>query len=44
MNDPYEAVNLVEVLQQRACQTPEKIALRFIAEDGDQPLSYRERL
>ncbi|MCD5987223.1 non-ribosomal peptide synthase/polyketide synthase [Pseudomonas sp. CDFA 553] len=42
MNDPYEAVNLVEVLQQRACQTPEKIALRFIAEDGDQPLSYRE--
>ncbi|WP_455926425.1 amino acid adenylation domain-containing protein, partial [Pseudomonas putida] len=42
MNDPYKAVNLVEVLQLRAGQTPEKIALRFIAEDVDQPLSYRE--
>ena len=42
MNDPYEAVNLVEVLRQRACNTPEQIALRFIAEDVDQPLDYRE--
>ncbi|KAF1072469.1 MAG: Linear gramicidin synthase subunit D [Pseudomonas citronellolis] len=43
MNDRYDAAaNLVEALQQRAHEMPRKTALRFIAENLEQPLSYRE--
>uniref|UniRef100_UPI0028AEB422 non-ribosomal peptide synthetase n=1 Tax=Pseudomonas nitroreducens TaxID=46680 RepID=UPI0028AEB422 len=43
MNDRYEAAgNLVEALLQRACEMPRKTALRFIAENVEQPISFRE--
>ncbi|MBB4864948.1 amino acid adenylation domain-containing protein/non-ribosomal peptide synthase protein (TIGR01720 family) [Pseudomonas nitritireducens] len=43
MNDRYEAAgNLVEALLQRACEMPRKTALRFIAENLEQPISFRE--
>ena len=43
MNDRYDAAaNLVEVLCQRAAETPHDIALRFIAEGVDEPLTYRD--
>ena len=43
MNDRYEAAgNLVEALLQRACEMPRKTALRFIAENLEVPISFRE--
>jgi len=43
MNDRYEAAgNLVEALLQRACEMPRKTALRFIAENVELPISFRE--
>ncbi|WP_370601383.1 non-ribosomal peptide synthase/polyketide synthase [Pseudomonas nitroreducens] len=43
MNDRYEAAgNLVEALLQRACEMPRKTALRFIAENIEVPISFRE--
>ncbi|MDF3932682.1 non-ribosomal peptide synthase/polyketide synthase [Pseudomonas citronellolis] len=43
MNDRYDAAaNLVEALLQRAAETPRETALRFVAEDLELALSYRE--